>query len=406
MIRILLAEDEGPKRAKLTAALLETEGVTLDSITHVSDVRRAKQLLRSEGYDVLVVDIALPMRADETPTPDGGSNLVEEVLSRELYEVPQHIIGITAYEDAYERAVHIFSDHSLTLLRYDSNSNGWVAPLQARIRHTIAATQSSGARDEFRSDLVVFCALEDLELAAVRRLPWQWTQVTLPGDDGIYYEGVVRGRRVVATAAYRMGPSQAAGLAAKLTYVFRPRYLATVGIAAGIRGRVGIGDVLVADPTWDWGSGKWEAQEDGGDPQFLAAPYQHTLDPAVRQQMGLVRTDARALAEIGSNWPGTPPPKSTRVSLGPVASGASVIADKTLLSGLVQQHRKLVGIDMEIYSVYTGAECTSEPRPKVVAIKGVSDYADATKDDLHQPYAAYAAAEVTRLWAEKAFPDS
>lgn len=53
-----------------------------------------------------------------------------------------------------------------------------------------------------------------------------------------------------------MGMPAAASLAMKMIMTFRPAFVGMVGVAAGVKGRTNFGDVIAADPTWDYGSGK------------------------------------------------------------------------------------------------------------------------------------------------------
>ncbi len=220
-----------------------------------------------------------------------------------------------------------------------------------------------------------------------------------PGYDGdalTYWHGLLPNRntqaRVVAVAAPGMGMPSASVTCSRVIERFRPRYLVMAGITAGIKGRVNIGDVICADPTWDWGSGKYVVQD--GQPNFLPAPFQIPLDPDVRGKIERIESNAVVLAEIVANWPGTRPETPLRLHLGPLASGAAVLADDTLANGIVRHNRYLLGVEMETYAVYHAAFQATRPRPMPVSLKGVCDFADPDKNDAFQNYAAYTSARV------------
>jgi nucleoside phosphorylase len=78
--------------------------------------------------------------------------------------------------------------------------------------------------------------------------------------------------------------------------------------------------------------------------------------------------------------------------MGPVASGASVIADSTVVDLIKSQSRKLVGIEMETYGVFLAARVCGRPRPLAMSVKSICDFADASKADDYQRYAAYTSA--------------
>jgi nucleoside phosphorylase len=197
-----------------------------------------------------------------------------------------------------------------------------------------------------------------------------------------------------------MGMTSAAVLSMKMIHRFRPRYLAMTGITAGVKDRSAYGDLIVADPCWDWGSGKYQVQD--GIHQFAAAPYQLSLNSFLRSKFVLLSGDTIALESVRSNWSrsseinGAP-----RLFIGPVASGAAVLADPVLAKGVLTQHRKLMGIDMETYGLFAAAEESPLPLPKAFAIKGVSDFADSDKNDSFQEYAAYTSAQCLKLFVER-----
>ena len=66
---------------------------------------------------------------------------------------------------------------------------------------------------------------------------------------------------------------------------------------------------------------------------------------------------------------------------------------QVLAALLKSQHRKLTGIDMETYGVYSAADEAPLPQPSVFALKSVCDFADERKNDDFQAYAAYTSAE-------------
>ena len=94
-------------------------------------------------------------------------------------------------------------------------------------------------------------------------------------------------------------------------------------------------------------------------------------------------------------------PRPPRVVIGPVASGSAVLADGEVVHEIKAQHRDLIGIEMEVYGMYSAAYSASQPQPLAFALKAVCDFADPNKGDNHQRYAAYTSANVLRLLMER-----
>jgi nucleoside phosphorylase len=170
------------------------------------------------------------------------------------------------------------------------------------------------------------------------------------------------------------------------------------GITAGIRGRVEFGDVIVANPSWDGGSGKWIIQRDS--PQFLAAPHQLPLSVTLRDKFRALSQDVALLARIKEQWPAGAPSSELRVRMGPLVSNASVLADRVSAERIQARHRELLGIEMEAYALFAAAEECSEPRPTAFALKSVVDFADGERNDQYQAYAAFTSAQVLRHFAQ------
>jgi nucleoside phosphorylase len=407
-MKVLVVEDDREKLRRVSAALGAVDGVDVEhDVSYVGDVASAARALAETRYDLLVLDIVLPLRVDMAPDAEGGLRLLEEVLERPQFQVPTHVVGLTAHGDAFRAGADRFSERLLTLVQYDPSSEMWARRLQARVRHILmseAAAQRVGraAGQGYESLLAVVCALETPELEQVLRLPWQWEQIALPGDYTIYHRGTIPrpcGPVVVhAAASARMGMPAAAVLSMKMIQAFRPQYIAMTGITAGVRTRTNFGDVLAVDPSWDWGSGK-VVSPDGAD-ALLAAPHQLPLATDLRYKFARAAQDVALWARIKAGWPAERPAHELAFKLGPVASGASVLADGATAERVTRQHRQLLGIEMETYGVFAAAAEAPEPQPKAFSVKSVVDFADGEKGDRYQPYAAYTSAQALRHIAE------
>ena len=205
---------------------------------------------------------------------------------------------------------------------------------------------------------------------------------------------------VVASAADDMGMPAITALAMKLIYAFRPRYLAIAGIAAGVTGE--FGDILIADQSWDYGSGKsyfrypfgrkWLGRF--GRIVFQPAPVPIPISPLMKTKLGYFgMNDVQVRRSIRQRWRGIRPPGSITVRPGPVASGASVLQNRPLINEIKSHNRKLVGIEMETYGVFVAARLSKHPQPLVVSMKSICDFGDERKDDDWQAYAAYTSAQ-------------
>lgn len=402
-LSVLLVEDDVEKARRITRVVMDSAGVPADAITHVTTLRAARVELQRTAFDLLLLDLILPSHVDQDPRADGGLELLDEIFSRDRYLTPAYVVGMTQDRELFGAAAEEFRRRTLALLLYEADSDAWAGTLQAAVRHIQAA--SAAKRDAPRNSdagLAIVCALP-LELDAVRRLPWGWEPTRVAGDATVYYRGRYPGSRgettVYAASAPRMGMVASAVLATKLAHHFRPEVLAMTGIAAGVRGRVNLGDVVVADPAWDWGNGKWVLRDNQA--EFEPSPHQLGLHPTLRTAFGLLAEDWSTLGTIQATWSGDSPPHPLRILASPMASGASVLADGVTTQRIVAQHRKVLAIEMEAYAVMVAADEIPEPRPRCCVLKAIVDFADGEKSDSYQRYGAYASAEVLRQLAER-----
>lgn len=406
MLKILIVEDNNDKLRCIVKCLSSVRGISVEDIAFQPDAISAKRLLRENKYDLLIVDIAIPDRIDQPPSMDGGIRLLQEITERSGFRMPDHIIGLTGFAELHQAAQASFGAKSWRVIQYDPASDDWETQVRARAEHIVACRMSSnGLLPEFQSHLAVVCALDSPELQAVLRLDWNWAMHAVRGDSSIYYRGEIPqlGRKLIvyAAAASRMGMTATSILSSKMIQVFRPKYLAMVGIAAGIPGRTELGDVIAADPTWDYSSGKIERSPGETQARFQSAPHQISLSSTLRNHLRLLASDNQALARIAGEWPGKRSPTPLRLHIGPLASGPSVLADGEQRTAIIQQHRKLLGIEMETYALFAAAEEASEPRPMAFSLKSVCDFSDGSKNDDYQGYAAYTSAQMLRVFVER-----
>lgn len=253
--------------------------------------------------------------------------------------------------------------------------------------------------DRFLTDIGIVCALEHPEFAAVLDAtggPSAWQHTSSAKFPHVYRAceiGTAEGIRlkVVATTATSMGLTAASIVTTQLIMQFRPKIVVMIGIAAGTRdGNKQFGDVLVADPSVDYNSGKVVMAQ--GVRDFLPDPYPIGLNPRLRSLLQRYRGDHPLFAEIRSGWTQKLPGPFNHLYVGPLGAADQVIDDATRVLEIQRNWRKLIGVEMETYGVYRACHEAPEPKPRFVSFKAVCDFA-AEKTDSWQSYAAYMAAQ-------------
>jgi nucleoside phosphorylase len=403
-LSVLVVEDNDEKYIAI-AEVIESNADGSAAITRAGDLSAARGFLNSNQFDLLVLDIAVPPLPRRSAQPDGGVQLLEELEAGSHLRMPTHIVGMTAFEDVYAAAIPRFASRAVSLIRYDLTSNEWAAALATRVWFSLRAkSDEDQGRKGWNVDLAIVCALHDPELRAVLNNGWTWKPERRPNDPTVYYrasfsttEGV---KEAVAAAACQMGMTASAVLAMKMILQFRPQFIAMAGISAAQTGQANLGDVLVANPTWDWGAGKIVEGTDQGTTKYLSAPSQLPLKSALRERLQFFSGQNLALEQIRQSWP-DPPTSVLRVRIGPVASGSAVVEDRATMDRIKQQQRELLGVEMEGYAVHVAAEEAPEPQPTAFVAKSAVDFGIPGKADTMQAYAAFTSARVIALFAEK-----
>lgn len=404
MINILLVENEPDKIRNISAIVDPFLG---DEVIFfkANDINNAKKVLKDKIIDIMILDLYLPRTFGDEDQPDGGIRLLDEVRKSSFFTYPKYVISLSRYKDATE----IFRQSSGGIHRaifYDTTSNEWEKELSSCLEIAITILSNNIVHRRFYYDVAVICALEE-EITIIKEILTDLKKIEVPYDNEIYYAGyfLKEGRKVkvVLSHARQMGMVAATGLATKIINNFIPKYLVMTGITGGTRpDETGFGDVIAATYSWDYRSGK-DKREDGV-PMHVNAPKPCHADNSVLDYCRHIQEDKEVLYNICSSFKGESPGPNLKLVIGPVASGASVVTDPQIVDDIKNnQDRDVLGIEMEIYGVYYAANWAIEPKPKVIALKSISDFADSDKGDLYHPYASYTSAKVFEILAREYF---
>jgi len=249
-------------------------------------------------------------------------------------------------------------------------------------------------------EIAIITALDNPEFTALKKIinNYQVLNKNLYkiDENTIYFEGKVSGKNqreinVIIATEDTLGMPSIGCLSTRIITNFHPKYLIILGIAAGIEGKTKIGDILIAEYCWDYGCGKLDMEK--GKEVFKPYIQQLKLDEELRQLFIKYKSEDELLNKIRLNY--NPEPDTIlKLHIGPFASGSAVIANDSFVFNLKEEHKKLIGFDMESYAVFKAAEAfPSHLKPKVISIKSVSDFGNSKKNnDLqphHQSYAAF-----------------
>jgi len=388
-VNILVVEDDKDKTKKIKKSLQERFSIIPKTCQCANDCLEA---LKANQYDILVLDLVIAHHFEEEVDAKNGLSVLQTLET--LANKPTHIILFTGEKETYERYANEIKKYPCKIIIYDASSNEWEYSITDCIHCVQNLKKCSKEIDAI--DVALIAALPSPELNQMLALSAS-SEYGVEGDSTVYYNMKFYHKNgkelnIIAASSNQMGMVAATDLTAKILHHFKPKIVIMGGIAAGISGGGGYGDVLIAELCYDYGSGKWETIEE----EIIFKPdhRQISINSDLTSKFKQIQTKRTYLDQIKKKCTISKPRSKLNVHFGIFASGAGVIASKEYTTRLKDGARKLIGFDMEAYGVYYACHYAKQPKPKYfLSIKSISDKGDSQKNDNYQEYAAYTSAQ-------------
>lgn len=398
-MKVLIVDDNTDKIKEITK-VFNKKNWEIDTST--GSVEAMKKLKETE-YDLLILDLIIPKKfgVDDVNLKN-SIDLLERIKKGKGLIEPKNKVALTADTNALEQGHPIFSSAFIEIIKYDLSSRGWRDNLFSKIEMIENFTPNYYQKRGYLYDFAIITALYSPELDAVKQVFPYFKQINIQGDTSYYFEvEQTDGKKILLATDDQMGMVAMSQFTEKIIQTFRPRNICMCGIAAGVKGEVNLGDIMVSKESWNYDSGK--IVEGSFKPDYSSISIHEELVSKINKIVDL----SVKLFNIKKEFSGPTPEHDLRMKIGPVASGSSVVADPDILKRPQSLTRKLLGLEMEIYGMYFSCRHTSTPRPKnFLALKSVCDFADADKSDRFQKYAAYTSASFLKIIIEEGVFDS
>lgn len=355
----------------------------------------AKSILSKEYYDVVVIDIQIPDIEGGDVSPTGGIDLLCYIETSSIIKKPGYIFGLTGFRDNFIKVKKDFEVFGWPLFDVNSDYDSWS---QILLRKQAVLCES---QHNISADVAIMTALEHTELAAILAINDKWEKKRIEGVT--FYQTTLRTEtgkliNLVAAASERMGMAAASIQATKIGMLLNPKLMIMCGICAGVKGKVSLGDIVVADHSWDWGSGK--IIEEDGKEKFQPDPHQIPLARSLRNIIKSYAVSYPHSEGIYLNWTSTRGDRRPDVYLAPMACGAQVIANSSIIDTILDENRKMIALEMESYGFLLACESLNI---MALVAKSVCDFADRQKSDDVHDYAAYTSASFALKFVEEHF---
>jgi len=398
--RLLIVDDDQEKVAAVAELWEQAQGPTWSELLVASSIRDANKLVETVSFDLMILDLCIPRRSGGTPDESEAKRFMEDLHEGDGMRPPREVVVLSSFESILAAETGFYQMKGWMALQFGTELKDWRTRLLARFEYIkkCVEVQSNEGRASFESDYCVISALRQPELKHFLSMPFSWKS-TGQLDATEFYKGScttdVGEKSIVCGSSFGMGMVHSSLLTFKAWHYFRPRFVIMIGITAGVKSATNFGDILIAEEVWDYGAGKIAADKQA-QTVFTPDPRHVSAEHSLTEALWSFGQDQSITRNIEDSWPAKRPETNLSVKKGPIASGAAVVSNELVVKNIIQGNRKLIGLEMEAFGVYSACEYLPRPRPRYICVKSVCDFADGEKNDDFQDYAAYTSAEFVR----------
>lgn len=141
MIQVLIVDDNPSKQKKIKSAILDNHDIKESDVTIADCVKAARKLLYSEHYDLMILDLLLPIENDGECEAINGIRFLNEVGISPSINPPIHIVGLSSYKEHVLEHNEDFQMKLWNLIDYEENSSAWEEQLNSIIFHLVKTRQ-------------------------------------------------------------------------------------------------------------------------------------------------------------------------------------------------------------------------------------------------------------------------
>lgn len=410
MIKVLVMDDTPEKLEKIKSVLKERCLLKEDDITTAVSINGGRRLLSENIYDLLILDLVMPVADGEEVREEGQSETFINEMSRiGRLNKPIYIIALTQYEQKIEELRETYAKKLWKLIHYDLKETDWEDILQEAVDSIIVAKNQlvEAIKKDTTYDVGILCALgEEFEQMKIA-VSSNWIHLTEANAPFELYSTQVRTEyghtiRIVGCCCNAAGMQSTSVAASYLYSRFSVPLVIMTGFCAGFKvDGVNYGDLFIAESEYDYGSGKLVKKEDEQklkpEPKQIPCPY--SLIGKIRAFISEEDMESKLYNELKRVNLLLEEMSVPKIHVQPGACGSYVVGDEAFMNRLLEEsNRKLRGLDMEGYGLYMAGHMLNR---EFVLIKGIADYADSSKGDKFHKTCSYGSAWFVAQYIKK-----
>ena len=143
MIKILILDDSDRKIDKIKQILVEGCDLHENDIEVAKSVANGRKAISKDYFDLVLLDLVLPLFENEEPQEEGGLSFIREIMSADgRVKVPTQIIGLTEKANAYNKEKEEFQSLLFNVIQCKQGDAEWINQLKYAVNYSIKCKNS------------------------------------------------------------------------------------------------------------------------------------------------------------------------------------------------------------------------------------------------------------------------
>lgn len=411
MIKILIVDDIQSKANSILSVIVNNCSIPAENIDIAKSINSSRKLLCKNDYDLLVLDLVLPLNDDEEPDSEESPKFIDEIYTNEQINIPNQIIGLTEHKEDYPELKIRFEDKVWSLLKYEQSKNDWKTKLQNKILHLRKNKESilKSVLEKNKFDIGIICALPE-EFTQLReafdKVEWR-KEISTEHPFSLYSCTVISGYgnsiKVIAGCVGKPGMTATSIMSTTLYNLYKVDNLFMTGFCAGFESEdIILGDVVIAESIQDYGVGKIKEDETGAI-SLLKEIHQIPANFEIMSKLNTFISEGENIDRINralKNKNLLEHRENIKAIAGPTVCGPYVVTSESLMADLKKDSRKLKSLDMEGFGLYLTSHILNK---KCLWIKAIADFANSNKGDKYHTRCSFASAIFLYYFIKESF---
>lgn len=392
-MKTLIIHDRDEVAEELGRICQELVGDEAAQIDFAKDVFTARDQLREKLYDVVTIDLTLPIKHGNGEASIANADLLlQEIFEGGDVKAPGDVLGISRDIDALDLIATKIGQHLMACIHEDGQGL-WKQSFAAKLKYVLKAGRARQlvANAAHDMDLVIVVALDKeaqpyetlFELSPSDRFPRALEFSFRSADEKM--------RRGVLYAIGQPGQAPCASATQALLTQFRPRLMLMTGFCGGVKGRTNMGDLVAFRSSAAWDYGKWVEVAEGDQKKSLFKARPTTINipengvrQTIRDMVGQsVKPREATLAAVSAASNGKL--TSWKIESAACGSGSAVVTSLEKIREITSLDENIWAIDMESYAFYFACRNSPVISPDFICCKAVADHCNGQKSSrLHE----------------------